>query len=138
MQELIGVMTGAAIGGVVRYWLSGVIGKYCGEDIPWGTIAVNISGAFMIGLIGAFLLSLPAGTAFYGLSLWHFYVIGFMGSYTTVSSFSLQTLTLLYNGETRNAAINIILTILPGLAAVSAGYLAGDILLTDLAGVVPS
>ena len=68
MKEFALVVTGSALGGVARYWLSGVVGRRVGETFPWGTMAVNVSGAFAIGAVAALAASNPG---FAALGLWH-------------------------------------------------------------------
>jgi fluoride exporter len=120
-MEFVLVMVGSALGGVARFWLSGQVGRRVGETFPWGTMAVNASGALLIGLVAAILAAGGPGDS----RVWHFAVFGFLGSYTTVSSFSLQTLSLVLQGARRQAAANIALTFGLCLPAVALGYLAG-------------
>ncbi|WP_018233023.1 fluoride efflux transporter CrcB [Thioalkalivibrio thiocyanodenitrificans] len=114
------IALGGFVGGLTRYWLSGVVGRAVGETFPWGTMAVNVSGALCIGVLAALL---PPGDG-HGLtvSLWAALVVGVLGSYTTVSSFSLQTLALLREGERRRAAANVILSVSLCLGAAAAGH----------------
>jgi CrcB protein len=119
---LVWVALGCAIGGTARFFVSGLVGRRIGETFPWGTMAVNVSGAFAIGVIAA----LAGGqTAFQSPAAWQFAVVGFLGSYTTVSSFSLQTLALARDGEWRRAVGNVVLSLLLCLSAVALGFLAG-------------
>jgi fluoride exporter len=120
MMELLLVVAGSALGGMARFWLSGVVAGRIGETFPWGTLAVNVSGALAIGLVAAMAL---AGTL--GPHGWHFAVFGFLGSYTTVSSFSLQTLMLARDGEWRHAAANIVLSVGLCLSAAGLGLFIG-------------
>ena len=89
---------------------------------PWGTLVVNVSGSFVIGLLAAF-----AGSA--GLLGSHgfrlFFMAGVCGGYTTFSSFSLQTLNLLREGNWLYAAGNALLSVLLCLIGVWLGYLLG-------------
>lgn len=119
-MDLIAVAVGSMLGGMARFGLSGFVGRRIGETFPWGTLAVNISGALVIGVIAAADLG-----GFVGARAWHFAVFGFLGSYTTVSSFSLQTLMLAHDGERRQAAANIALSLGGCLAAAGAGFFAG-------------
>lgn len=115
--------------GMARYWLSGFIGRWIGETFPWGTMVVNVSGAFAIGLIAA------VGATqddFASLGLWHLLVIGFLGSYTTVSSFSLQTLALVREGEQWQAAGNVVLSLGLCLSAAALGFYAVSLLVQCL------
>lgn len=120
--QLLGVAIGGALGGAARFWLSGLIARRIGEAFPWGTLVVNLTGAFAIGVLAA-LLAERSAQAVLQMSLWTGLVIGVLGSYTTVSSFSLQTLTLLRDGDYARAAGNVTASLIGCLAAVSAGYL---------------
>ena len=113
------VALGSAVGGPSRYFVSGLVGRHIGETFPWGTMVVNVSGAFVIGLIAAAttvegLLPMP--------SAWQFAVTGFLGAYTTVSSFSLQTLALARDGQFPKAGGNVALSLVLCLSAVALGY----------------
>lgn len=123
MDGLLWVAIGSALGGISRFWLSGFVGRRIGETFPWGTMAVNVTGAVAIGMITAIALTNPP--SFDLRMAWPLAVTGFLGSYTTVSSFSLQTLMLARDGEHRRAAANIALSILLCLGAVALGYASG-------------
>lgn len=114
------VAAGGGLGSVARFWVSGVIARRYGETFPWGTLAVNVTGSAAIGVVAAALLTPEHGiehrTAWAGL------VIGVLGSYTTVSSFSLQTLALARNGETGRALANVLLSLAMCLGAAAAAW----------------
>lgn len=119
------VALGSALGGIARFWLSGFVARRIGETFPWGTLTVNVSGSAAIGLLGGWLLpflSAEAGAA----TLWIGLATGILGSYTTVSSFSLQTLTLLRSGEWFRAVMNAVGSVALCLAAAIGGYFAGQ------------
>ncbi|PBS13284.1 fluoride efflux transporter CrcB [Lysobacteraceae bacterium NML93-0792] len=120
--QLLSVAIGGAFGGAARFWLSGVVARRFGKTFPWGTLVVNVSGAFAIGVLAA-LWTERAGHAVLHVPLWTGLVVGVLGSFTTVSSFSLQTLALLRDGEYARAFGNVAGSLLGCLAAVSAGYL---------------
>ena len=122
MGAMAWVVLGSAFGGTARYWLSGVVGRTVGETFPWGTMAVNVSGALVIGIVAA--LAADGGWAA-GDHAWRLAVIGFLGSYTTVSSFSLQTLALARDGERLRAAANIVLSLVLCLSAAALGLVLG-------------
>ncbi|TIS53712.1 fluoride efflux transporter CrcB [Mesorhizobium sp.] len=126
LQGLLWVVLGSAIGGPARYFISGLIGRHIGETFPWGTVAVNVSGAFVIGLLAA---SAAVGAMSPMPAAWQFAVTGFLGSYTTVSSFSLQTLALVRDGQFLSASGNVVLSLLLCLSAVALGYAAGSAML---------
>ena len=114
---------GGGIGGVARFWVSGVVAKAYGETFPWGTLTVNVTGAAAIGVLAALLLA-PGAHPGPTTPLWAALVSGLLGSYTTVSSFSLQTLALVRNGEPVRAALNITGSLVLCLGAAAGGYLA--------------
>lgn len=123
LHGLIWITLGGALGGPARYFLSGFTARRVGETFPWGTMVVNVTGAFAIGVIativeGYALLQTPAA--------WQFAVVGFLGSYTTVSSFSLQTLALARDGEWLRAGGNVLLSLILCLGAVALGYAIGS------------
>lgn len=120
MKDLAFVMIGSALGGMARFWLSGVVARKVGETFPWGTISVNVSGSFALGVVAAAVGSGAGWLA--GPEIWPFAVTGFLGCYTTVSSFSLQTLSLLRDGERRHAMANVALSVALCLLAAAAGF----------------
>lgn len=107
------VASGGVLGGLLRVLISTVVGRLIGEHLPWGTFAVNVSGTFAIGL--------AAGAVSIGSGLWLFLAIGVLGSYTTVSTFSLQTLFLLEQRAFGRATINAGGSIVGCLLAATAG-----------------
>jgi fluoride exporter len=116
------VGAGGALGAVARFWLSGAIGRTVGETFPWGTLIVNVSGAAAIGALAA---TLPAtGSGALPPLPWLGSVTGFLGGYTTVSSYSLQTMNLARGGEAMAAAGNVAASVLLSLAAATAGFAA--------------
>jgi len=120
MSGLVSVILGSALGGIARYFLSGFVARRVGETFPWGTLIINVSGAFVIGIFGG-LAENPA-SMFASPDPWLFAVTGFLGCYTTVSSFSLQTLTLARNGERSHAVGYVALSVGLCLAAAALGF----------------
>ena len=126
VSGVIAIVIGSVLGGAARYFVSGVIARRLGETFPWGTVTINVTGAFLIGIFGA--LATHPGSAFAAPNPWLFAVTGFLGCYTTVSSFSLQTLMLARNGEPIRALGNVAVSVGLCLAAVSCGFLLADTL----------
>ncbi|WP_245454471.1 fluoride efflux transporter CrcB [Bradyrhizobium sp. RP6] len=124
LSGVLAIVIGSALGGCARYFVSGAIARRLGETFPWGTMTINVSGAFLIGVLGA--LATHPGSVFASPNPWLFAVTGFLGCYTTVSSFSLQTLTLARSGEPLSALGNVAFSVGLGLAAVSCGFLVAD------------
>jgi fluoride exporter len=119
MENYLWVALGGAIGTTGRYWLSGVVARAFGETFPWGTLIINVTGSFVIGFFAA--LTGPDGRVFASSTTRQFVMVGLCGGYTTFSSFSLQTLNLMNDGEWANAAANIGLSVILCLLAVWAG-----------------
>jgi len=117
---LICVVLGCALGGAARYFLSGVVARRVGETFPWGTLSVNVSGALLIGVFGA--LARDNASLFASSNPWLFAVTGFLGCYTTVSSFSLQTLSLARDGESSRALGYVVISVALSIGAVAVGF----------------
>ena len=115
------VALGGAIGTTGRYWLSGVVARLIGETFPWGTLVINVTGSFIIGFFAT--LTGPDGRVYVGSTARQFVMIGICGGYTTFSSFSLQTLNLMNDGEWLYAGANITGSVVLCLLAVWAGYM---------------
>jgi len=120
ISGLICVVLGSALGGTARYFLSGLVATRVGETFPWGTLAVNVSGAFLIGIFAA--MARDNASLFSSSNPWLFAVTGFLGCYTTVSSFSLQTLALARDGESGRAAGYVATSVALSIGAVAVGF----------------
>jgi CrcB protein len=112
------VALGAIVGTPARFFISGLVAQRLGETFPWGTLVVNASGCFIMGLVGWFAIAhgLSSGSAF-----WLLLATGFLGSYTTVSSFALQTRALMRDGEGWRALGYVVLSLILCLGAVAIG-----------------
>ena len=120
MAAYLWIAVGSALGGMARFWCSGVVARLIGETFPWGTILVNVLGSFFVGFFAT--LTGPDGRVFADTLTRQFVMIGIFGGYTTFSSFSLQTLNLLQDGEWWLAGANIALSLIVCLIAVWAGF----------------
>ena len=114
------VVIGSALGGMARYGISGAVARRVGETFPWGTLVVNVSGSFVIGVFAA--LVAPGGALAGDRMAGAFVMAGLCGGYTTFSSFSLQTLNLARDGEWRRALANIVASVALCLLAVWTGF----------------
>ena len=124
MANYLWVALGGALGTVARYSISGLVARMIGETFPWGTIIVNVTGSFIIGLFAT--LTGPDGRYFVGSTARQFVMTGICGGYTTFSSFSLQTQNLMNDGERFYAGANVSLSVVLCLIAVWAGYVLGS------------
>jgi len=122
MATYLWIALGSALGGVARYWSSGVLAQHFGETFPVGTLTVNVVGSFIIGFVAT--LTAPDGRWFVGSDMRQFMMLGLCGGYTTFSSFSVQTLNLVRDGEWLRAGGNVVLSVVLCLAAVWLGHMA--------------
>lgn len=113
------IAVGSALGGMARFWCSGVVARLVGETFPWGTLTVNVVGSFVIGFFA--ILTGPDGRLLVGTPVRQFVMIGVCGGYTTFSSFSIQTLELMRDGEWLQAGGNAVGSVVLCLAGVWAG-----------------
>lgn len=124
------VALGGALGSVSRYWLNGLVAEKFSETaavFPLGTLIINVTGSFLIGIFAA--LAVPEGRMDSSSRAFatQFLIIGVCGGYTTFSSFSLQTLTLLREGEWLYAGGNVLLSVVLCMVAVWLGFLLGSV-----------
>jgi CrcB protein len=118
MKELLFIFIGGGCGSICRYLISKFCNEIMGNDFPYGTLLVNSIGSFLIGCIfGKFIdIEIP---------IWfkHFFWIGFLGGFTTFSSFSVETLQLIHTGKGLHALLNIITNFTFSLILVFIGFL---------------
>lgn len=125
MLAYLWIAIGGALGSAGRYWLNGIV-SHRFETFPAGTLVVNVIGSFIIGVVGA--LTIPEGRmSSEGRTFaTQFLMIGICGGFTTFSSFSLQTLSLLQEREWLYAGGNVLLSVTLCLIATWLGYLLGS------------
>lgn len=116
-MKLLFVAIGGALGSILRYGLSGSSHRHLDGVFPWGTLTVNLIGSFLIGLLwGAFEETTVSP------NIRTFLFIGVLGGFTTFSSYSLETFSLLREGETRLALTNILVSNVAGLGLCLLGF----------------
>jgi len=120
ISGFVSVALGSVLGGMARYFVSGFVARRVRETFPWGTLIVNVSGAFLIGICGA--LAESDASTLASPDPWLFAVTGFLGCYTTVSSFSLQSLALARDSQSSRAGSYVVISVGLCLAAVTAGF----------------
>lgn len=107
---------------MARYAAAGLFARHFGDAFPWGTLFVNVSGSFIIGLAAA--LTMADGRMLLGDSGRQLAIIGILGGYTTFSAFSLQTLALFHEGDWLRGGANVVASSVLCLLAVWLGYAA--------------
>ena len=121
MKALIFIAVGGAVGAVLRYGASVSVYSLLGRGFPYGTLFVNVSGSLLMGLLSVIMLErFDLGPEWRAAVL-----VGVLGSFTTFSTFSIETLNLLEQGELWRAMANIVLSVLVCLTAVWLGVLIG-------------
>lgn len=113
------VSLGAAIGGALRYWLSNYVYKFLPETFPYGTLAVNVLGSFLVG----FFIFYLSDREIISSNLKLFLTVGFCGGFTTFSTFSLETMNLFRDSEFILAGFNIMLNLFLCLLGVYLAYI---------------
>lgn len=108
----LGVLVGGGVGATLRFLVDGAVGRRAGRGFPFGTLAVNLSGAVILGVLSG--LALP-----HDLSL--IVATGTVGSYTTFSTWMLESQRLAEERQNRYAAVNVVASLVLGLAAAALG-----------------
>lgn len=120
IQKTLFIALAGLAGTLIRYWLAGFVSRQYGENFPWGTLIVNLIGSFLAGalyhLAEERLLNAPTVRAIL--------LIGLIGSFTTFSSYGLQTFTLLRDGQIGMATLNVAVSNVFGVLMVWMGYVA--------------
>ena len=120
-MSLLLIGAGGFFGAVARYLVDGRVVHYTGAALPWGTFFINVSGSFLVGLIFA----LATERAVLPAELRAPLMIGFLGSYTTFSTLTLEAWRMIEEGAWLQAAANLGGSILFGMIAVIAGVIVG-------------
>ncbi len=124
LKTYIVTMLGGSFGVAARVWLSLAIAGRWGETFPFGTLAVNVSGCFLIGVFAA--LTGPEGLFLTSPLVRQAVILGVLGGYTTFSSFSLQTVALLRENQILFAFLNMAGSLLGCLIATWLGLVLGN------------
>ena len=119
MMQLLIVGAGGAFGAIGRYWLSIWVYSLTGRAFPWGTLAVNLLGSLLMGFLSVWLLERMSLSSEMRALL----MVGFLGSFTTFSTFSLETLLLLEQGAVVRAGVNIAVSVITCIFAAWMGVL---------------
>ncbi len=133
MNAIIAIALGGACGAVLRFLVSTGVYHWLGRGFPYGTLAVNVLGSFLIGLLTeALVLQRIAITIEYRSAI----LVGLFGSFTTFSTFSLETLYLIEQGNLSKAILNVLISVCACVLAVWLGLLLGRMLFQSSGGVI--
>ena len=133
MSQLIAVALGGSFGAVLRFLISTGVYQWLGRGFPYGTLTVNIIGSFLMGLLAeALILQRVAITLEYRAAI----LVGLFGSLTTFSTFSLETVYLIEQGNYSKASLNVGISLVACISAVWLGLLASRSLMLYSSGVI--
>ena len=122
MLKYVVIGIGGFAGAIARHALGSYIGSRLGVRFPYGTFVINVSGSFLIGFI---LVLLSRTTA---SQYWHYMIpIGFIGAYTTFSTFEYETFRAIQEGQPMTGLLNVVLSLIIGFVAVWAGSALGRV-----------
>ncbi len=121
MNMTVAIAAGGAVGALFRYWVSIGVHKFAGADFPYGTLTVNVSGSLLMGVLYVlFIERMDVDPLWRGALL-----IGLLGAFTTFSTFSMETLNLVENGEPLRALVNVAASVILCIIACWIGVVAG-------------
>jgi len=121
MTKYLIVGVGGALGSILRFWVGGYVSNRLGVRFPYGTFLINCTGSFLIG----FVVTLLAERSHWSPNWRYLIPIGFIGGYTTFSTFELETFRNFQDGEILIAGLNVALSVVIGFASVWLGVIAG-------------
>lgn len=119
MNQLLAIAAGGAVGAIFRYGVSNGIYQWLGRDFPWGTLVVNMLGSLLMGGLYVLLVERLASSA----EIRAFLLIGLLGAFTTFSTFSIETLLLVENGQLARAVTNMLASVLVCVVAAWFGMI---------------
>jgi fluoride exporter len=121
LTQLIAIATGGATGALLRFWVSSGVYQLLGRGFPYGTLAVNVLGSLAMGFLYVVLLERTTVTPELRGAL----LIGFLGAFTTFSTFSIETLNLIEQAELLKAGLNMLLSVSACIVACWFGLVIG-------------
>ena|SRR5256885_339504 len=121
MDKYLMVGIGGFLGAIARFWLGGYVGAKLGTRFPYGTFIINCTGSFLVG----FIVTILAEKTHWNPNWRYLIPIGFIGAYTTFSTFEYETFRVIQDGEILTAFLNVFLSVIIGFIAVWLGVIAG-------------
>ena len=121
MNQLLAIASGGAVGALFRFWVSSGVYGLLGRGFPYGTLAVNVLGSLVMGTLYALLLERTLVSPELRGAL----LIGFLGAFTTFSTFSIETLNLLEQAALLKAGLNVLVSVAACLLACWFGLVLG-------------
>ena len=120
-MQYFAIAVGGAAGAILRYCVSGGVYMWLGRAFPWGTLVVNVIGSLLIGILGVLLVERMAVSDELRFGV----LVGLLGSFTTFSTFSIETLNLLEHGDITRAVLNAVLSVIVCVLAAWLGVTLG-------------
>jgi CrcB protein len=117
VQQILAIAAGGAVGAVLRFAVSNSVYRMVGRDFPYGTLTVNVLGSLLMGFLFIVLVERHLVAVEWRAAL----LVGLLGSFTTFSAFSMETIALLEDGEVLRAMLNVILSVVLCLTATWLG-----------------
>jgi len=121
MTQILAIAGGGAVGALLRFWVSGGVYSLLGRGFPYGTLVVNVAGSLAMGFLYVLLIERLNVSVEWRAAL----MVGLLGAFTTFSTFSIETLTLIEGGELLKAVINMVVSVVACVAAAWLGLIFG-------------
>ena len=121
MTKYLMVAMGGALGSVLRFWVGGYVSNRLGTRFPYGTFVINVTASFLIG----FILTLLAERTHWSPNWRYLIPIGFIGGYSTFSTFEYESFRVFQDGELLITGLNVVLSVVLGFLAVWLGVITG-------------
>jgi len=124
MMQILAIAAGGAVGSVLRWAVSNGVYSMFGRTFPYGTLAVNVAGSFLMGFLFVMMVERLDMSGMWRMAI----LVGFLGAFTTFSTFSIETVNLLQGGDFMRALLNIGVSVLFCLVATWVGFRIGRLI----------